>query len=235
MPRDLPLGNGTILVNYDSSYVLRDIYYPYVGKENQTVGHPNRLGVWVEGKFSWVGEPGWRLTAKYMPETLVTDVHLRNEQLGVELILNDAVEFFLWVYLRQITIKDLTGKAREVRVFFNQDFHISETEVGDTAYFDPRTNSVVHYKSNRYFLINAYDGTSYGVHQFATGTKKSWATYRAPGAMPRTASSAATRLLRARSTRQSVSRCKPLPEGNALSITGSALVLRIPRWRNSTR
>ncbi len=172
MPRDLPLGNGTILVNYDTSYVLRDIYYPYVGKENQTVGHPNRLGVWVEGKFSWLGEPGWRLTAKYMPETLVTDVRLRNEQLGVELILNDAVEFFLWVYLRQITIKDLTGKAREVRVFFNQDFHISETEIGDTAYFDPRTNSVVHYKSNRYFLINAYDGTSYGVHQFATGTKE---------------------------------------------------------------
>jgi len=172
MPRDLPIGNGTVLINYDASYNLRDIYYPYVGKENQTVGHVNRLGVWVEGKFSWIGDDQWTISKKYLPETLVTDVTLRNDVLGIELIIHDAVEFFLWVYLREVTVRDLTNKSREVRVFFNHDLHISETEVGDTAYFDPRTNAIIHYKGSRYFLMNVYDGNSFGVHQFATGTKE---------------------------------------------------------------
>lgn len=172
MPRDLPVGNGTILVNYDSSYNLRDIYYPYVGKENQTVGHPNRVGFWVDGKFAWIDDPRWQRELKYLPETLVTDVHLKHDDLGIEVVIHDAVEFFLWVYFREFQIRDLTGRDRNVRVFFNHDFHIAGTEVGDTAFFDPRTNAVIHYKNDRYFLINIFDGTSYGVHQFATGTKE---------------------------------------------------------------
>jgi len=45
MPRDIPVGNGSLLVNFDSEYSLRDIYYPYVGKENHAVGCPFRMGV----------------------------------------------------------------------------------------------------------------------------------------------------------------------------------------------
>jgi len=52
MPRDLPVGNGQVLVNFDSRYFLRDFYFPHVGQENQTLGHPNRFGVWVDGWFS---------------------------------------------------------------------------------------------------------------------------------------------------------------------------------------
>ena len=47
MPRDLPIGNGTLLVNFDDQYHLRDLYYPYVGSENHTLGYPCRFGVWV--------------------------------------------------------------------------------------------------------------------------------------------------------------------------------------------
>ena len=35
MPRDLPIGNGTMLVAFDSHYRLSDFYYPRVGMENQ--------------------------------------------------------------------------------------------------------------------------------------------------------------------------------------------------------
>lgn len=36
MPRDLPLGNGRLLINFDQNYNIRDIYYPYVGKANHS-------------------------------------------------------------------------------------------------------------------------------------------------------------------------------------------------------
>jgi len=39
MPRDLPIGNGHLLVNFDETYHLRDIYFPHVGSENHSAGH----------------------------------------------------------------------------------------------------------------------------------------------------------------------------------------------------
>ena len=40
MPRDIPVGNGRVLVNFDRDYQVRDIYYPHVGKENQAGRDP---------------------------------------------------------------------------------------------------------------------------------------------------------------------------------------------------
>ncbi len=36
MPRDIPIGNGSLLVNFDQHYQLRDLYWPHVGQENHT-------------------------------------------------------------------------------------------------------------------------------------------------------------------------------------------------------
>ena len=56
MPRDLPLGNGTLLVTFDRLYQLRDVYFPFVGQEDHTVGGPCLFGVWADGQFSWSGD-----------------------------------------------------------------------------------------------------------------------------------------------------------------------------------
>lgn len=171
MPRDLPVGNGRVLINFDKEYGLRDIYYPHVGQENQTVGHLSRFGVWVDGKFSWVGS-GWHIERKYLKETLVTDVLLRNDSLQLELRAHDAVDYWHDLYIREINIKDLSGRQRQVRLFFHHDFHIYEHEVGDTAFFDPRTDSVIHYKKNRWFLTSAASAGRFGIDQWATGNKE---------------------------------------------------------------
>jgi len=170
MPRDIPVGNGTLLIAFDKSYNIRDIYFPYVGKENHSEGYPFRFGVWVDGMFSWMG-PEWQLKMKYKPDTLVTQVTARNERLKLELECYDAVDFHLNIYLKKIVVKNLADRNREVRLFFSHDFRISETEVGDTAYYDPRTRAVIHYKGHRYFIINCCDPTKCGVDHFATGKK----------------------------------------------------------------
>ena len=51
MPRDLPIGNERLLVLFDDDYVLRDLYYPNVGKENHAGGYPFRFGVFVDGQL----------------------------------------------------------------------------------------------------------------------------------------------------------------------------------------
>jgi oligosaccharide amylase len=169
MPRDIPVGNGSLLVTFDEQYQIRDIYFPYVGKENHSEGHPFRFGVWVDGTFSWVSETSWKRELRYMQETLVTDVRLRNESLGVEIVSNDTVDFQENVFVRRLEVRNLRATTREFRLFFHHDFYISESEVGDTAYFDPDTFSLIHYKGQRYFLI-CTDSPS-GVETFATGRK----------------------------------------------------------------
>src|SRR5438045_3853368 len=104
MPRDLPIGNGKLLVNFDSTYCVRDFYYPRVGKENQTLGERNRTGIWVNGAFSWLHEEGWSRSLKYLPDTLVTDVNLTNDNLKLRLAVHDAVHPHYSIFLRSLTV-----------------------------------------------------------------------------------------------------------------------------------
>src|SRR5712691_5212844 len=172
MPRDLPVGNGQVLVNFDSRYMMRDFYFPHVGQENQTIGHPSRFGVWVEGQFAWVDAPEWERQLSYLPDTLVTDVRLRHPGMGLELECHDAVDFHLPVYVKQVTIHNLSDREREVRLFFHHDFHVYEVGIGDTAYYEPVNDVLIHYRAKRYVAIRALaaGGTS-GFDQFATGIK----------------------------------------------------------------
>ena len=165
--RDIPVGNGSLLVNFDDKYQIRDVYFPHVGQENHSEGFPFRFGVWVDGEFSWVFEDGWIRSLKYLPETLVTDVTLTNDALGIRIECNDTVAGDENIYLRRLRVTNLKGMPRHVRVFLHHDFRIYENKIGDTAFFDPDTHALIHYKKHRYFLIN----TDPSFDAFATGRK----------------------------------------------------------------
>ena len=172
MPRDLPLGNGDFLVTFDSSYQLRDIYYPNVGQENHTVGEACRFGVWADGAFAWVTDAGWERHINYEHETLVGDTHLRHAALGLILHCRDAVDFDRNIYFKEVTVEDESGKPRAVRVFQHFDANLYGNGVGDSAYYDPRSQSVVHYKGRRYFLLSGSSGGhAFGLTSFAIGQK----------------------------------------------------------------
>mgnify|MGYP000091248577 FL=1 len=165
--RDLPLGNGSLLITFDDKYQIRDFYFPHVGQENHTEGFPFRFGVWVDGQFSWTFSDGWLRDLRYLPDTLVTDVRLVNHDLGIELLCNDCVATRANVFLRRLEVRNLTVSDRDVRVYLHHDFRIYENKVGDTAYYCPDTLALIHYKKHRYFLINS----SPHFDEFATGRK----------------------------------------------------------------
>ena len=75
-----------VLVTFDDVYRIRDIYYPQVGMPNHTAGHEQRFGVWVDGRFAWIGEEGWERDLRYKPDTMVTEVVLRHGELEVEVL-----------------------------------------------------------------------------------------------------------------------------------------------------
>lgn len=176
MPRDLPLGNGHLLVNFDKSYNLRDIYWPHVGQELHTAGDISHTGVWVEGQFAWLDAPAWQREMVYEPETLVTHVTLVHPALQVELHFHDCVDFTRPLFLRQIEVSNRADHPREIRLFFHYDWHIWDAAAGNTVFYHPTTNSLIAYKRNCYFLMNGQIGCDeqarIGLSSWAAGVKE---------------------------------------------------------------
>lgn len=172
MPRDIPVGNGSLLITFDDLYRIRDLYSPRVGRHNHTNGHVQRFGVWVDGQMAWIEDEGWHRDLRYKPDALTTEVVLTHHRLGLELVCHDVVDIHEPVYFRRFSVRDLAGKSRDVRVFFHCDLSINGSPVGDTANYDPTTRAVVMYKDDAYFLINACDQNKAGVEHWAIGAKR---------------------------------------------------------------
>jgi len=171
MPRDIPVGNGGLLFCYDRQGFLRDIYFPYIGKENHAQGHKFRIGLWVDSAFSWLDDPGWQHALDYEDDTLTASLKFTNGDLGLQLHFRDTVDFHENLFVREIMIHNQTDNEREVRLFFNHDFLLYGTVVGDTACYKPHEKALLHYKGNRYFFINGWAGPKAGFQQYTTGVK----------------------------------------------------------------
>lgn len=171
MPRDIPLGNGKLLICFDNDHQMRDLYFPHVGQENHLGGSHSRLGLWVDNQFSWIGRKnGWSISQRFETDTLVSKIILENNQLKIRLLFQETVDFNECIFLRRITVYNLSPNDREIRLFFHHDFNILGNSIGDTAAVDPGSGGIVHYKQKRYFLVNGADESG-SIHQFATGQK----------------------------------------------------------------
>lgn len=184
MPRDLPLANGHLLVNFDSRYNLRDIYWPHIGERNQTDGHVSHSGVWVDGVFAWLDADGWQRSLLYEEDTLVTNVTLTHPDLQLTLVFNDVVDFDRDILIRRARVTNHADHPREVRLFFHHDWHLWESEGANTVYYHPDLNALIAYKDQCYILVNGIVGDDLagapeerrqgdvGIHHWATGYKE---------------------------------------------------------------
>src|SRR5581483_7293451 len=141
MPRDLIIGNGSLVVAFDAQYRLADLYFPHVGQENHA-GAPSRFGVWADGAMSWVESDAWQRTLAYLRETLVTDVTCTNEQLGLRLRCYDTVDADANLYVRKIVVRNLREESRTIKLYFHHDFNLYGNASSDTTYFDPDPRAI---------------------------------------------------------------------------------------------
>src|SRR5687768_11320460 len=84
MPRDLPIGNGSMLIAFDSHYRLADFFFPHVEMENHAAAR-FRFGVWADESLHWIEDQNWKRSLTYLRDTLVTDVTCDNDTLGLKL------------------------------------------------------------------------------------------------------------------------------------------------------
>jgi len=169
MPKALTLGNGNILVGIDHAGQVRDFYFPYVGLENHIGGNNvHRIGVYVDGTLAWLSDSSWDVQVESVDESLSGRIHAENRSLGVSLLISDTVYNERNIFLRRIVIKNLRGTTRSIKLYFAQQFELSESSRAHTAYYDPGTHSIIHYRGKRVFLVNArLDGVAFD--DYSTG------------------------------------------------------------------
>lgn len=168
MPRDLSIGNGSLLIAFDSQYRLADCFYPHVGMENHAASR-FRFGAWADGVLRWVEDAPWRRTLHYLRDTLVTDVLCENETAGLRIRCYDAVDVDADVFVRKMVVRNLREEERTIKLFLHHDFNLYGNAIGDTVMYDPDARAIIHYKAKRYFLINHAIDADAGVVEYACG------------------------------------------------------------------
>lgn len=169
MARALVLGNGNFSVCLDQYGFVRDMYFPYVGLENHVLGKKHRIGVQVNGSFSWVDDGSWEISLGYQPETMVGYLVCKNPKLNLSLVMEDAVYNEADVFVRRVDIYNHGDVTANIRLFFGQEFLISENKKRNTGFYDPTHNAVVHYKGRRIFIVNGMTESGNGIDQYTVG------------------------------------------------------------------
>jgi len=168
MVRFLPIGNNRLMLSFDKDYRIVDLYYAHDQAENHAVGHPFRFGLAVDGGFKWITHD-IITNMDYLDDTMVTDVKLSINPL--EIVNNDFVDIYDDVYSKKITITNKGNASLEIKLFFHQDFYIYGNDIGDTAFYEPHLNSIIHYKNKRLFLVSTLDQYGNSIDQYAVGIK----------------------------------------------------------------
>jgi glucoamylase len=171
MGRPVMLGNGSLTVGINEHGLVHDFYYPYVGLDNLTTSRSvhHKIGVWVDGVFSWVDDGTWNITVTFEADALVSTIRMQSNSLQIELNFNDFVDNEINAFCRQVKVTNQADKPREIRLFTHQVFQISRGGRADTALFVPEENYILDYKGRCALLIYGESGSGQVYDQFAIG------------------------------------------------------------------
>jgi len=159
MARSIVLGNGKTLVGLDKFGQVRDFYFPYIGQEDH-IG-PNqmhKIGVFVDGKMNWIDNGKWQIDINFEKGSMVSRVEATNERAKISFKSNDIVYNEKNIFLRRVVVTNRDSRERNIKIFFNQQFKIGDTNHADTAYFSSDVKSIIHYKGRRVFLVGGLCG-----------------------------------------------------------------------------
>ncbi len=171
MARPVMLGNGSLTVGLNEHGLVHDFYYPYVGLDNLTTARSmhHKIGIWVDGVFSWVDDGTWVIQINSESEALISSIKMTHVKLQVTLHFSDFVDSEVNAFCRQVLVTNEAGSKRLIRLFMHQVFEISRAGRADTALFVPDESYILDYKGRCSLLIYGQDKNGQVYDQFAIG------------------------------------------------------------------
>ena len=171
MGRPVVLSNGQLFVGLDESGLVHDFYYPYVGLDNLTNARSSqhKIGVWVDGVFSWTNDGSWEINVSFSEDALVSDIRMHSEKQAITLEFRDFVDVEYNALVRCARITNEADAKRDIRLFMHQVFQISRAGRADTAMYVPDDHYLLDYKGRCCLLIAGKIMDDGDFDQFAVG------------------------------------------------------------------
>jgi GH15 family glucan-1,4-alpha-glucosidase len=171
MGRPVVLSNGRVFVGLNEDGLVHDFYYPYVGLENLTNARSlqHKIGIWVNGQFSWIDDGSWQVSVDFESNALVSNITMKHERLQVSIKFVDFVDCDYDAFIRRVELTNHADHERDIRIFMHQVFQISRAGRADTALFVPDDRYLLDYKGRCCLLIAGIVTGDGDFDQFAVG------------------------------------------------------------------
>ncbi|BBD71803.1 glucan 1,3-alpha-glucosidase [Sulfodiicoccus acidiphilus] len=143
------------MINLDSKGNIIDLYYPHVGMENQSNGRGVEFSIYVDGTV--LRPDAFTSTTRYLNSSMIFETILNGKEVTVTF--QDFVDPDEPIFYRIISINSEAKK--EASIYFINKIALYGNDIGDTAFYEPKSKSIIHYKSKRYVafkLIGQEDG-----------------------------------------------------------------------------
>ncbi|MEM4082906.1 MAG: glycoside hydrolase family 15 protein [Saccharolobus sp.] len=151
------IGNGKILINFDEKGRIIDIYYPYVGLENQTGGDPIRIAIW-DGKNLFLDDM-WRTEISYLDNSNIVEIRSEIPNTNISVTSYNFLDNDEPIYYSIIKVVNNNNIQKNLKLFFIHNINLYSNSFGDTAFYDPYTFAIIHYKSKRYLGFKAFSSS----------------------------------------------------------------------------
>jgi len=171
MGRPIVLSNGEMFIGLNNSGLVHDFYYPYIGLDNLNNArmNPHKIGLWVDGNFSWVDDGSWDIKMEYEADALISNILLNNNFLGLSIVIKDLIDPSANIFIRRLKIINNGKFKKDVRLFMHQVFELSDSGRADTALFVPDDNFILDYKGKYSLAISGKDSSGKSFDQWAVG------------------------------------------------------------------
>lgn len=146
-----------MLINFDEKGRIIDIYYPYVGLENQTGGEPIRIAIW-DGKNLFLDDM-WRTEISYLDNSNIVEIRSEIPNTNISVISYNFLDNDEPIYYSIIKVVNNNNVQKNLKLFFIHNINLYSNPFGDTAFYDPYTFSIIHYKSKRYLGFKAFSSS----------------------------------------------------------------------------
>ncbi|MEM3351832.1 MAG: glycoside hydrolase family 15 protein [Saccharolobus sp.] len=160
------IGNGKMLINFDEKGRIIDIYYPYVGLENQTGGEPIRIAIW-DGKNLFLDDM-WRTEISYLDNSNIVEIRSEIPNTNISVTSYNFLDNDEPIYYSIIKVVNNNNIQKNLKLFFIHNINLYSNSFGDTAFYDPYTFAIIHYKSKRYLGFKAFS-TSFTFSEYNIG------------------------------------------------------------------
>ncbi len=151
----LVLSNKKLLVNIDYKGVVKDLYYPNVGEENQLSSNTNPLFFYIDDALVEINEENFSIEIEYLADSLIGEVTYTERAGRFSCKIRNVIFEKETIFFRHIVLTNLSEKPLEIKVIFQNNFSLLENSIGDTVIWYQPEGFLWHYKKKRHIAIGS--------------------------------------------------------------------------------